>query len=128
MGKILLKEIAFARSGDKGDVCDIGVMAKSKNIYKFLSKSLTPEKIKEHFKDMVKGAVEIYLMPNIDSMEIVLRKALGGGATCTLRFDQTGKAMCTALLRMELEAEDDLLKEAHEIDLAIAKKYGENKS
>jgi len=124
MKKVLLREIAFARSGDKGDVCNVGIMAKSKNIYKFLVKYLTPEKIKEHYKGMIKGQVEIYPMPNIDCIEIVLRRSLGGGATCTLRFDQTGKSMCTAMLRMELEVNEDILKEAGKTDNDILKKYG----
>jgi len=124
MKKILLKELAFARSGDKGDVCDIGVMAKTKNIYEFLLHVLTPERIKEHFLGMVKGDAEIYPMPNINGMEIVLRQSLGGGATRTLRFDQTGKSMCTALLRMELEVDESLLQEAQEADDLIVRKYG----
>jgi len=121
MGKVLLKELAFARSGDKGDVSDIGIMAKSTNIYEFLLKAVTPERIKEHFKGMVKGDVEIYPMRNIESLEIVLRRSLGGGATRTLRFDQTGKSMCCALLRMELDAEDALIMEAFEMSEAIEK-------
>ncbi len=124
MKKVLLKEIAFARSGDKGDVCNVGIMAKSRGIYDFLVGKLTPEKIKDHFKGMVKGDVEIYPMPNIDSIEIVLRRSLGGGATCTLRFDQTGKSMCMAMLRMELQVNDDLLKEAAKTDKDILEKYG----
>lgn len=123
MGKIQLRELAFARSGDKGDVSDIGLMAKSKNIYDFLSKTITPEKIKEHFKGMIKGDVEIYPMPNIDSIEIVLRRALGGGATCTLRFDQTGKSMGQALLRLEVDADEFLIKEAADVDASIRKNY-----
>ncbi|MBN2568511.1 MAG: hypothetical protein JXB42_03665 [Deltaproteobacteria bacterium] len=124
MKKSFLKDLAFARSGDKGDVCNIGVMAKSKNIYEYLAKTLTPEKIKEHFKGMVKGGVEIYPVPNINSLEVVLRQSLGGGATCTLRFDQTGKSMCGALLRMELEVDEFLLKEAQSVDASILEKYG----
>ena len=123
MGKVLLKELAFARSGDKGDVSDIGIMAKSSNIYDFLVKAITPEKIKTLFKGMIKGDVEIYLMPNIESLEIVLRQALGGGATRTLRFDQTGKSMCTALLRMEMDVDEALIKEAKEVSEAITNKY-----
>jgi len=123
MGKVLLKELAFARSGDKGDVSDIGIMAKSSNIYDFLVKAITPEKVKTLFKGMIKGDVEIYLMPNIESLEIVLRQALGGGATCTLRFDQTGKSMCTALLRMEMDVDEALIKEAKEVSEAITNKY-----
>ena len=127
MGKIQLKELAFARSGDKGDVSDIGIMAKSRNIYDFLSKAITPERVREQFKGMIKGDVEIYPMPNIDSIEIVLRRALGGGATCTLRFDQTGKSMCCALLRMEVDVEDSLLDEAKKVDASIMKQYGEGR-
>jgi len=122
--KVLLKELAFARSGDKGDVSNIGIMAKSKNIYEFLVNTITPEKVKNHFKGMVKGDVKIYPMQNIESLEIVLHQALGGGATCTLRFDQTGKSMCTALLRMELEVDEDSIKEAEEVSKNILKKYG----
>ena len=123
MKKALLKELAFARSGDKGDVCNIGIMAKNKDVYDFLLKAVTPENIKEHFKGMIKGDVEIYPMPNIDSLEIVLRQSLGGGATRTLRFDQTGKSMCCALLRMEVDAGEALIEEAKEVSLAIENKY-----
>ena len=123
MAKVLLKDLAFARSGDKGDVSDIGIMAKSSNIYDFLVKAITPEKIKTLFKGMIKGDVEIYPMPNIESLEIVLRNSLGGGATCTLRFDQTGKSMCSALQRMELDADEALIKEAEEVSASIEEKY-----
>ncbi len=123
MKKVQLKELAYARSGDKGDVSDIGIMAKTKNIYDFLAKAITPERVKECFKGIIKGDVEIYPMPNIDSLEIVLRQALGGGATCTLRFDQTGKSMGQALLRLEVEVDEKLLKEAREAERNIIKKY-----
>jgi hypothetical protein len=123
MGKIQLKELAFARSGDKGDVSDIGIMAKSRNIYNFLLNAITPERVKEQFKGMIKGDVEIYPMPNIDSIEIVLRQALGGGATCTLRFDQTGKSMGQALLRLEVDADESLIQEAADVDASIKKSY-----
>ena len=119
MKKVFLKELAYARSGDKGDVCNIGLMAKSKNIYDFLLKSINAEKVKEHFKGMIKGGVEIYPLPNIDSLEIVLRQSLGGGATCTLRFDQTGKSMCSALQRMELDVDESLLVEAEAVTKAF---------
>ena len=123
MKKTKLKELAYARSGDKGDVSDIGVMAKTSNVYDFLVKYLTSEKIKTHFGDMLKGDIEIYPMPNLDSLEIILRRALGGGATCTLRFDQTGKSMGPVLLNMEIEADEQLIKEAQEAEKDIIRKY-----
>ena len=105
MSNVQLRQLAYARSGDKGDVCNIGLLAFDRANYELIRKYVSPERIKEHFGDMVKGEVEIYEMPNIDALEIVLRNALDGGATRTLRFDQTGKAMGTALLRMEIPAE-----------------------
>jgi hypothetical protein len=108
MKAVLLNDIAYARSGDKGDVSDIGVMAKRKEYYNFIKEQITPEAVKEFFGEMVKGPVEVYEMPNIDSLELVLRNALGGGATRTLRFDQTGKSLCCALLRMKIKVPDDL--------------------
>jgi hypothetical protein len=103
--KVRLSELALARSGDKGDISDIGLMAFNEKNYEIIKKQVTPQRVKEHFKDWVKGDVEIYEMPNILSLEIVMHQALGGGATKTLRFDQTGKAMGNALLFMEVEAD-----------------------
>jgi hypothetical protein len=73
---------------------------------------------------MVKGGVELYPMPNVECLHVVLRKALGGGATKTLRYDQTGKAMGQALLRMEVEVENDVLTEARQTMKNIFKTYG----
>lgn len=124
MKKVRLKELAYARSGDKGDVCNVGIMAKTKNVYEFLLKTLSPEKIKAYYQGMVKGDVEIYPLPNIDSLQIVLRQSLGGGATCTLRFDQTGKSMGPVLLGMFVEAEEALIEEAAKATAAIEKAAG----
>ena len=123
MGKVLLKELAYARSGDKGDVNNVGLMAKDKEIYDFLKKEITPDRVKDHFKGMVKGDVEIYPLDNINCLEIILRRSLGGGATCTLRFDQTGKSTCGALQRMELEVDDKLIEKAAALTAEIDQKY-----
>jgi hypothetical protein len=106
MKKIQLRDIAYARSGDKGDISDIGVMAKDDKAYAILKKYLTADKVKEHFKDMVKGDVVRYEMDNLNSLKFVLYKALGGGATRTLAMDQTGKAYGCNLLRMILEVDE----------------------
>lgn len=105
MSKVQLKELAYVRSGDKGDVCNIGLLALNAENYEIIRQQVTPERVKAFFGDMVKGPVNIYELPNIHSLEIVLHNALDGGATRTLRFDQTGKAMGTALLRLEVETE-----------------------
>jgi hypothetical protein len=104
--KITLRDIAWYRSGDKGDISNIGLMAKSDKAYKVLQREVTPERIKAHFKDWVKGDVVIYRMDNLNSLEIMLYQALGGGATKTLRIDQTGKAMGAGLVKMEIEVDE----------------------
>ena len=106
MKKVQLRELCYARSGDKGNISDIGLMALNKENYEIIKKQVTPESVKKHFGDMVTGDVTIYEMPNIDSLEIVMYGALGGGAPRTLRLDQTGKSLGQALLRMEVEVPD----------------------
>jgi len=96
--KVKLREIAWARSGDKGDRSNVGVMAKSPEAYEIIKKALTPEALKAHYKGWVKGEVQIYRMDNLMSLELVLNNGLGGGATRTLRFDQTGKSMGNGLI------------------------------
>lgn len=105
MAKVMLKDITYARSGDKGDVSNIGLIALNDKAWELISHHVTPERVKAHFGGMVKGEVKVYPMANIQALEIVLYKGLGGGATRTLRYDITGKAMCTALQRMEIETD-----------------------
>ncbi len=96
----LLRDIAYVRSGDKGDVVSIGVLARSPDHYPALRRSVTSGAVKDLFGDWVKGPVEIYPMDNIEAVVVIMRGALGGGATRTLRLDQTGKAMGNGLLRL----------------------------
>lgn len=103
MKKIKLREIAYARSGDKGDVSDIGVMAKDDECYRIIKEKLTAEAVKKHFEGIVTGKVIRYDMDNLNSLEFVMYGALGGGATRTLAMDQTGKAYGPNILRMEIE-------------------------
>jgi hypothetical protein len=116
---IQLTEIAYARSGDKGDVSNIGVIAHTPEAYQILREYLTPERIKAHFGAMVKGDVEVYEMPNIHVLQVVMRRALEGGATRNLRFDQTGKAMATALLRMPVPVEFELLPDGQKVPVLV---------
>ncbi len=104
--RIKLIDICYYRSGDKGDISNIGLMAKTEKAYEIIKREVTPERIKAHFKGWVKGDIIIYPMDNLQSLEIMLYKALGGGATKTLRIDQTGKAMGNALVKMEIEVDE----------------------
>ena len=107
MGRqVRLRDVAYARSGDKGDVVNIGVMAKTPDDYRLLKRHLTPERVKSHFANIVKGDVVRYELDNLQSLEFVMRNALGGGATRTLMMDQTGKAYGPNMLRLVLEVED----------------------
>jgi len=103
MAAVRLRDVAYARSGDKGDVVNIGVMARDGAAYRLLRHYLTPAVVKQHFAEIVRGDVVRYELDNLQSLEFVMRNALGGGATRTLMMDQTGKAYGPNLLRLVLE-------------------------
>lgn len=98
----LLNEIAYVRSGDKGDTVTIGVIAKSPEHFASLRRSVTPEAVKRLFGDWVKGEVHVFEAANIHSLSVYMCNALGGGATRTLRLDQTGKSIGNAILRLPI--------------------------
>jgi hypothetical protein len=96
----LLRDIAYVRSGDKGDICTAGLVAKTPQDYAVILRSVTPDKVKALYGDWIRGEVNCYPMDNIQAVVVVMQQALGGGATRTLRLDQTGKALGHALLRL----------------------------
>jgi len=104
--KIRLIDIAHARSGDKGDSANIGIIAYNDKWYEIIKKYLTAEIVKKYFEGICLGKVERYEMPNIRALNFVLHNALGGGGTVSLKHDAQGKTLASALLRMELEIED----------------------
>jgi len=106
--KIQLVKIAHARSGDKGDTANAGIIALRPEYYPILQEQLTVDRVKAHFGDMVKGKVERFEMPNIGAINFLLHNALGGGGTLTLKHDAQGKTYSTAFLRMEIEVDDNL--------------------
>lgn len=103
MKKIKLIDIASARSGDKNNVCNIGVMARKPEHYILLKQHLTTEKVKAHFGDLIKGKVERFEWEAIESLNFVCHEALDGGASRSLRMDTLGKNFASHLLRMEIE-------------------------
>ncbi|MBY0504397.1 MAG: hypothetical protein K2X03_10825 [Bryobacteraceae bacterium] len=104
--KIALSEIAHARSGDKGDMANIGVIAYQPQHYPVLVREVTAERVKSYFGNFVKGEVERFELPNLGALNFLLHESLGGGGTLSLRIDAQGKTMSAALLRMEIEVAD----------------------
>lgn len=104
--KIALQRIAHARSGDKGDTANVGIIAYHQRHYPILVRELTPEKVKAYFGEFVKGGVERFELPNLCALNFLLHEALGGGGTLSLRTDAQGKTFGSALLRMEIDAEE----------------------
>ncbi|HXG32036.1 MAG TPA: hypothetical protein VNJ11_01620 [Bryobacteraceae bacterium] len=110
--KIPLARIAHARSGDKGDTANIGLIAYDERHYPILVREVTAERVKQHFGELVRGEVVRYELPNLGALNFVLRGALGGGGTVSLRVDAQGKTLGAALLRMEIEVHDGELETA----------------
>ena len=97
-------DLAHGRSGDKGDTCNVGLVAYDAECYTLLREQVTAERVAEHFGDLVRGTVTRYEMPNIHALNFVLTRALDGGGTMSLRSDHLGKVMYTWLLRMSIHA------------------------
>lgn len=100
-----LHELALARSGDKGNHANIGVLARSPEYYAWLCEYLTSERVAEYFRMLGPSRVERYEAPNIWGLNFVLYDVLGGGAARSLRLDSQGKALACALLEMEVPIE-----------------------
>ncbi|MDQ3374121.1 MAG: hypothetical protein M3521_09580 [Acidobacteriota bacterium] len=105
--KIELLKIAHARSGDKGDTANVGVIALRDEFYPLLVREVTAEKVKVHFGEIVKGEVERFELPNLGALNFLLHESLGGGGTLSLMTDAQGKTFSTALLRMKIEIPDE---------------------
>ena len=101
--KIQLVKIAHARSGDKGDTANVGIIAHHQRHYPILVREVTAERVKAHFGDLVRGDVRRYELDNIEALNFVLEGALDGGGTRSLRIDPLGKSLAGALLYMEWE-------------------------
>ena len=102
--KVQLVKLAHARSGDKGDTANVGLIALKDEYYPLLVREVTAERVKQHFDGMVHGPVERFELPNLGALNFLLHQALDGGGTLSLMTDAQGKTFSTALLRMEIEA------------------------
>ncbi len=104
--KIELTKLAHARSGDKGDTANVGVIALKDEFYPILEREITAEKVKQHFGEIVKGDVERFELPNLKALNFLLHESLGGGGTLSLMTDAQGKTFSTALLRMKIDLDE----------------------
>lgn len=111
MTKVQLVQLAHARSGDKGDTANVGVIAYDPDHYELLREQLTTEAVKAHFGEMVAGEVERFELPNLGALNFLLHGALGGGGTMSLMNDAQGKVFSTGLLRMEIDVPDEVAAE-----------------
>jgi hypothetical protein len=103
MAKRKLVELAHARSGDKGDTANVGIIARKPEYYPLLVKQVTAERVKEHFKGVCFGEVERFELPNLGALNFLLHQSLDGGGLISLKADPQGKTYSTALLRMEID-------------------------
>jgi hypothetical protein len=108
MKKVQLLKLAHARSGDKGDAGNVGVIARRAEWYPIIEKALTLERVKEHFEGICHGKVERFELPNLWALNFLLHNTLGGGGTVSLKLDAQGKTLSSAMLRMEIEVDDDV--------------------
>ena len=108
--RIQLTKLAHARSGDKGDTANVGLIALHDNFYPLLVREVTAERVKVHFRGICKGAVERFELPNLGALNFLLHECLGGGGTVSLMTDAQGKTFSTALLRMQIEVPDEEAK------------------
>jgi hypothetical protein len=104
--KVQLLKLAHARSGDKGDTANIGLIALKPEYYPILVREVTAERVKQHFAEICHGEVERYELPNLGALNFLLPHSLGGGGTISLKTDAQGKTLSAALLRMEIEVSE----------------------
>jgi hypothetical protein len=108
---VRLERIAHARSGDKGDASNVGLIADSPAIYELLRREVTPERVKAHFREVCQGRVERHEVPNLRALNFILHDSLGGGGTESLKNDAQGKTHGQGLLQMEVEVPDDVARQ-----------------
>ncbi len=120
MPRIRLIQLAHARSGDKGDTVNVGVIARRPDWYPLLVRLLSTECVKAHFGDAI-GQVERFELPNLNALNFLLHDALGGGGTVSLMTDAQGKTFSTAMLRLEVDVDDDVAAAAQADETAEAR-------
>src|SRR5258708_34123364 len=101
--KLRLLTLAHARSGDKGDTANVGLIALRDELYPILVREVTADRVKEHFRGICKGEVERFELPNLGALNFLLHESLGGGGTLALMTHPQGKTFSPAILRMKID-------------------------
>jgi hypothetical protein len=107
--KVRLARVAHARSGDKGDASNVGLIASTADLFELLRREITAERVRAHFAEICRGSVERFEVPNLLALNFLLHDALGGGGTASLLTDAQGKTHGQGLLEMEIEVPEELL-------------------
>lgn len=107
--RVQLGRLAIARSGDKGDTANIGVIALCPDAYPVIERALTAKRVKEYFSDICRGEVERFELPNLGALNFLLHESLGGGGTVSLMLDAQGKTFAATILGLEIEAPEDVV-------------------
>ena len=108
--KVKLDRVAHARSGDKGDASNVGLIAETPELYEAIRQQVTAERVKEHFREVCRGPVDRYELPNILALNFILHDSLGGGGTESLKNDAQGKTHAQGLLMLEIDVPDELVE------------------
>ncbi len=109
MKEVALARLAHGRSGDKGDTCNCGIIARRPEYYPLIAAQVTADRVKRHFGEFCKGTVTRHDLPRIQAFNFVLTQTLAGGGTASLRIDTQGKTYAAALMRMKVLVPDDLI-------------------
>ena len=107
--RVRLEAIAHARSGDKGDASNVGLIADTPELFELLREQVTAARVKQHFREVCRGPVERFDVPNLRAFNFLLHDSLGGGGTESLKTDAQGKTHAQGLLQMEVEVPNDLV-------------------
>jgi hypothetical protein len=110
--KVQLLDICHARSGDKGDAANVGLICREEKFYPLIKKEVTSARVKKHFKGICEGKVDRFELPNLWALNFLLHETLGGGGTVSLKQDAQGKTLAAAILRMEIDVPPALMRQA----------------
>jgi hypothetical protein len=110
MARVPLRRVAHARSGDKGEASNVGLVADDPRLYEVLRREVTAERVRAHFARVCRGEVERFEVPNLLALNFILHDSLGGGGTASLKTDAQGKTHAQGLLQMEIEVPDELVQ------------------